>query len=87
MVVEFLDESQEWPINLPPEPERDRPLEARKNGVTKSRWDWDDAKGMWLLESSHGYASPWHWHWFSIVSNAMQWGHELVSLPVTGDGE
>lgn len=81
MVVEFLDEAQEWPITLPPEPERDRPIEARDEARVCDRWEFVD--GDWKSTNPVGK----RYYWSEIVSLCLYRGWALVSLPKTGDGE
>jgi hypothetical protein len=81
MAMEVYTAAQEWPISLPAEPDRDRPLVARRpDGVETHRYIYEYQ--AWWLDSMLPYS------WSAIVAAAIRDGQTLVSLPVeTGDGE
>lgn len=61
-----------WRIDLPPEPPRDRVIEARDaDGKVKVEWKWDGE--AWL-----GFA------WHDVVMRAMRAGWSLRSVPAEG---
>jgi hypothetical protein len=88
MVVEILYPNQVWPINLPTEPPRDRPLEAfsASTGDVMARWDGtQDDCGRWLVRSYRpGTGRNW-WRWHEIVGVCMERDWSLRSLPLEAD--
>jgi hypothetical protein len=77
MVMEVLDETQPWPINLPEEPSHFRPLEARNaDGAVSRRWCYNHSWEIWQAEGK-----TWGNGWTEIVRAAMMNGWTLVSLP------
>lgn len=72
MVMEVWTADQEWPIILPAEPPRDRPLVARNaEGDEVGRWRYEH--GAWCVDDL--------WFWSALVARAMRNGWTLVSLP------
>ena len=72
MVVELLDESQPWRVNLPNvDVYRGRNLEARDSeGVTRSRWPWLADQERWSSTLKF------------IVFVCMDEGWKLYSTPI-----
>lgn len=81
MVMEVYTDGQEWPIDLPAEPPRERELVARReDGSVAARWHYDAqfAKGghVWLAKFG-AYNGAFN----SIVSTCMVRRWTLHSLP------
>lgn len=75
-----LDPSEPWPIPLPPEPPRDRWIEAvDAEGTVHDRWKW--RKDCWVAEDG-GFTEEWK----DVVSLAISDGRSLRSVPAK-DGE
>jgi hypothetical protein len=88
MAVEFLTEDQEWPIDLPPEPNRDRYVVVRNadGSAHEQVFRYSDGKSLWIGYGTFGYGSPWAY----LVYWAMTQGLTLAarSIPAeTGDGQ
>ena len=76
--VSFPDPSEPWPIPLPPEPPRDRRIEAvDAEGKVTMCWMWDGSD--WHLR---GWASAWNpWRWAQIAALTYEAGWDLRSVP------
>jgi hypothetical protein len=80
MSVEALSETAAWPITLPPEPPRDRALEARRpDGTIVSRWQWTTDSWVRVQDEVR-----WRFSWPEVVARCLHNGWSLRSLPKTG---
>lgn len=79
MVVEVLREDQPWPIELPAEPPRHRPLEAVRPSTGDVVARGESLSGGWHWAHESIGVVPWSWP--SIISWCMANGLELRSLP------
>lgn len=74
-MIEVLDESQPWPIDLePPEPPHDRKVEASRDGAPMTSWRWQD--DHW--RNLHGPARTWR----DVIRIAIGSCWTLRSVPI-----
>jgi hypothetical protein len=74
------DPSEPWPVSLPPEPPRDRVIEAvDAEGAVVFRWKWGLDGDDWVSEGPDGM-----WPEILIAAIARRWS--LRSVPAEGGG-
>lgn len=82
MAVEVYTEDQEWPIDLPAEPPRDRRLEGRREAT---EYTWEYSGFAWFGGSARCNGVRYSWSWDEIVAWCLSHSLTLHSLPPGAD--